>query len=78
MWDFLPCLGLGWLPDESSGEVRFVLPFNHPARLASCSESIYLPSAIWELELQWLQLWLVPVQLWDQKHLADGTGTKYG
>lgn len=78
MWDFLPCLGLGWLPEESSGKVPFVLSFNHPARLASCSESIYFPSAIWEPELQWLQLWLVPVQLWDQKHLTDGKYKVWG
>lgn len=28
--------------------------------------------------LQWLQLWLVPVWLWDQGHLVDGTGPQYG
>lgn len=79
--DFLPCLGLGWLPDERSGKVSFVsvfFSFNHTAGLASCSESIYFSSAIRELELQQLQLWLVPVWLWDHKHLTDGTGPEYG
>jgi len=44
------------------------------AELASCTESVAFSSAIQEPELQRLQLWLVLVQLWDQKHLTDGIG----
>lgn len=76
MLDFLPCLGLGWLPEKRSGKVSFVLTFNHTAELASCSELIYFSSAIREAQLQWLQLWLVPAQLWDKKHLTDGISPK--
>lgn len=51
MLDFLPCLGLGWLPDERSGKVSFVLFFlliiQQDWQAALRVFTFHLPSGSW-------------------------------